>query len=317
MKHKKDCNCSFCLGNFNFKKRHKAWNKGLTKETDERVRKYAEKLRGMKLDKKQRENLSRIKKKLFKEGRLKSWNIGLTKENNNILKENGKKISKVKKGKPLNHLKKYQFTSEMIKKRNLENNPLKRKDLEEKEKEIVRLYINENLSCLQLAEKFDCSTSPIFRILKENEIKIRKISGKTYEEFYGEEKAKKIKSKKGMPLEKNPNWQGGKSFEPYTKEFNNKFKRLIKKRDNYECLKCRMHQEKLNYPLVIHHIDYNKLLSIPQNCITLCNKCNSEVNFNRKHWIKFFQSLLAERYDYQYSEDKIILNLGNLGENEK
>lgn len=46
-----------------------AWNKGLTKETDDRVKKYGK-------------TQSITKKKKFIEGRLSSWNKGLTKENN-------------------------------------------------------------------------------------------------------------------------------------------------------------------------------------------------------------------------------------------
>jgi len=38
-------------------------------------------------------------------------------------------------------------------------------------------------------------------------------------------------------------------------------------------------------------------------------KVRDKVNFNRLHWIKFFQSLLSERYGYQYNEGSIILNI--------
>lgn len=113
----------------------------------------------------------------------------------------------------------------------------------------------------------------------------------------------------GRILERNPNWQGGISFEPYDKRFNNQFKRLIRKRDNYICLKCGKHQEKQSRALIVHHIDYNKKLNIKENCCSLCNVCNSEVNFNRRHWTKFFQSLLSEKYGYKYEEDKIILEI--------
>ena len=53
--------------------------------------------------------------------------------------------------------------------------------------------------------------------------------------------------------------------------------------------------------------NYDKKLTIPQNCCALCFKCNVEVNCNRKHWTKFFQSLLSERYGYQYSKEKEII----------
>jgi len=113
--------------------------------------------------------------------------------------------------------------------------------------------------------------------------------------------------------EKNPNWQGGISFEPYDKLFNNKFKRAIRKRDNYICLKCGKHQEKEKRTLSIHHINYDKKLTIPQNCCAVCRGCNSEVNFNREHWTKFFQSLLSEKYGYQYSkEEEVIINIKNV-----
>jgi len=107
--------------------------------------------------------------------------------------------------------------------------------------------------------------------------------------------------------EKNPAWQGGISFEPYTKEFNRKFKRAIRKRDNQICMLCGVHREKLNKALFIHHINYDKELSIPQNCLCLCNSCHTKTNSNRKSWIKFFQSLLSEKYGYEYSENQEII----------
>ncbi len=164
---------------------------------------------------------------------------------------------------------------------------------------------------------------------------------KTYEEVFGKEKALEIKNKMakrkigvgniGMNgknhssesrdkmsrnrkgkycLEKHPNWQGGKSFEPYTKEFNNKFKRSIRKRDNQICMLCRIHREKCKRALDVHHINYDKQLSIPENCISLCWNCHLKTNFNRKNWIYFFQSLLSKKYGYKYSEkQEAIINI--------
>ncbi len=111
----------------------------------------------------------------------------------------------------------------------------------------------------------------------------------------------KIKEKTHS-LEKNGMWLGGKSFEPYTKEFNNQFKNLIRKRDNQICMLCGIHREKLSNALNVHHINYNKELSIPQNCISLCNFCHIKTNLNREQWIPFFQSLLNKKYNYQYED---------------
>lgn len=102
-------------------------------------------------------------------------------------------------------------------------------------------------------------------------------------------------------LEKNPAWLGGLSFEPYTLEFNKYFKNKIRNRDNQICMLCSIHREKLSRALHIHHINYDKTLSIPQNCISLCNSCHVKTNLNRTHWTKFFQSLLSERYGYKYT----------------
>ena len=106
---------------------------------------------------------------------------------------------------------------------------------------------------------------------------------------------------------KHSNWQGGKSFESYGIEFNKKFKRAIRKRDNQICMICMIHREKLKRALDVHHIDYNKMLSIPQNCISLCNSCHMKTNYNRIHWTKMLQSVLSEKYGYQYSELREII----------
>ncbi|MFW9872065.1 MAG: HNH endonuclease [Candidatus Thorarchaeota archaeon] len=108
---------------------------------------------------------------------------------------------------------------------------------------------------------------------------------------------------------KNPNWNGGSSFEPYDKKFNNLFKRRIRKRDNQVCMLCGIHSEKLKRALSVHHINYNKKLTMPENCISLCLPCHMKTNNNRKHWIKFFQELLSEKYGYQYEYNKPIINL--------
>ena len=111
--------------------------------------------------------------------------------------------------------------------------------------------------------------------------------------------------------EKSSNWQGGKSFEPYNKSFNRKFKVAIRKRDNQICMLCGVHREKVKFAFDVHHIDYNKLLSVPQNCISLCKSCHMKTGYNRKYWISIFQSILSERYGYQYLENEIVMEIQN------
>ncbi len=113
--------------------------------------------------------------------------------------------------------------------------------------------------------------------------------------FAGKKHSENTKNKLKLinSRENHPNWLGGKSLEGYDINFNKTFKKLIKLRDN-ACVLCGANEK-----LIIHHIDYNKLNSIPKNCVTLCH---GKTNFNRKHWIKFFQSLLSEKYGYKYEE---------------
>jgi len=119
-----------------------------------------------------------------------------------------------------------------------------------------------------------------------------------------EETRKKISAKEqGIPLEE---WAKFICYEPYTEEFTHQFKNLIRKRDNQVCMNCGVHREKLNRALSIHHINYDKKLSIPENCISLCINCHMKTGCNREYWTKLFQDKLSRLYNYKYSNDGTI-----------
>lgn len=144
--------------------------------------------------------------------------------------------------------------------------------------------------------------------------------GKSWEERYGEDKSKKMREKLKSSLKGNKfinsgqfkerdiriigsnniNWNGGSSFEPYDEKFNESFRKLIRKRDNQVCMLCGIHREKLNRALDVHHINYDKLLTIPENCISLCTSCHIKTNSNRESWIDFFKSVMSRIYGYKY-----------------
>jgi len=94
---------------------------------------------------------------------------------------------------------------------------------------------------------------------------------------------------------KNPAWKGGKSFEPYSSEFNRQLKELIRQRDNYQCQKCGCPERENIRKLSVHHVDYNKKNCLPSNLISLCASCNNEVNINREYWTKYFREILNGR----------------------
>ena len=113
--------------------------------------------------------------------------------------------------------------------------------------------------------------------------------------IYSEETKLKIATatKANTPRgEKHHNWQGDKSFEPYSPEFNNDLKQAIKKRDGYKCQECGILESEsiavgMQF-LDVHHIDYNKKNSLPYNLITLCKHCSGKANFNRNYWERHF-----------------------------
>ena len=112
-------------------------------------------------------------------------------------------------------------------------------------------------------------------------------------------------SRQGISID---DWTTFISCEPYDQRWNNKFKRMIRRRDNHICMLCGVHQEKLNYALSIHHINYDKKLTIPENCVSLCKKCHSFTQKNRENWKIRFQEMLAKHYEYKYENGNAVLN---------
>lgn len=198
----------------------------------------------------------------------------------------------------------YKKNKERIDKKNMKNyynnrsefaKPKFRKDIENRKDEIINLYLNEKNGVMEIAGLMNCDFCVIKRILLENNIKIRPLY------FYN-------------TGERSSNWQGGISNEPYDQRFNKQFKKFIKERDGC-CMLCNVGFEDLRLlkrQTDVHHVNSNKKLSIPQNCVTLCKRCHGITKKNRQHWIKFFQSLLSERYGYKYAETgEIILSTNN------
>jgi endogenous inhibitor of DNA gyrase (YacG/DUF329 family) len=97
--------------------------------------------------------------------------------------------------------------------------------------------------------------------------------------FSPESIEKMRKSLKGkFTKEKNPNWRGGKSYEPYTPEFDEELKLKVLKRDNFRCQICGVFKNKSrNNYLQIHHIDGNKKNNSLDNLISLCPRCHGKV----------------------------------------
>jgi len=112
-------------------------------------------------------------------------------------------------------------------------------------------------------------------------------------------KAIRISAQRG---EERWNWQGGKSYEEYPREFNDIIKFKIRERDGHKCMFCGAPQIEFERTLDVHHIDYNKSNCAIENLITLCSKDNTRANIDRQKCQTYFESLMRQKYDYDYKK---------------
>jgi len=112
----------------------------------------------------------------------------------------------------------------------------------------------------------------------------------------------------------NFNWKGGSSFFPYSVDFNNQLKELIRHRDGFRCQLCGCSEIENTKKLDVHHIDYNKLNSNPLNLVSLCHRCNSIVNFSRDKWKRLFGQKINKtmksnkiQLSFRFNKNKTIL----------
>jgi len=73
-------------------------------------------------------------------------------------------------------------------------------------------------------------------------------------------------------------------------------RKSIRKRDNYICQLC--HKKGRD----VHHMDYNTFHNIETNLITLCEKCNVRVNYNRDYWFAYFTYIMEKIIKYKPAE---------------
>ena len=92
--------------------------------------------------------------------------------------------------------------------------------------------------------------------------------------------------------DKNHQWKGGISFNPYPKKFNDRLKLKIRTRDNFTCCLCgkteREELEELNRVLCVNHIDFNKNNCKEINLNTLCVRCNVRICRQREYYTNYF-----------------------------
>lgn len=239
-----------------FKRGHIPWNKGLTKETDPRIKKISEEMSG--------KNHPFYGKRFSKEYR--------------------RKLSETRKGIPLSEEHRRRISEGQMG-RDAWNKDVPRSEETRRKLSLAKSGKNHHFYGKHLSEEHrqklsEALTGRIFSEEHKNKISLNHhdVSGEN-SPWYG---------KTG---EKAPNWRGGKSFEPYGVEFNDELKEQIRKRDNYQCQIGGKYQEELSRALDVHHIDYNKQNNDPQNLVSLCVSCHAKTNVNRDYWEAYFKCI--------------------------
>jgi hypothetical protein len=131
---------------------------------------------------------------------------------------------------------------------------------------------------------------------EEKKIKIRKsLLGHPVKE---ETRLKiKLKNIGNLIGEKHPNWQGGKSFEPYCSKFNNKRKRAVREFFGYLCI-C-TGEPQYEEELSVHHIDSDKEQGCngkPFNLVPLSRTHHARVIFNQEEYAAYINKTLHEGF---------------------
>lgn len=88
--------------------------------------------------------------------------------------------------------------------------------------------------------------------------------------------------------EKNPSWREGVSKLPYAPIWNENLRNLIRDLYGNRCQLCGKSKEDNGKNLDVHHIDYNKENCFHYNLIPLCKNCHSLTTGNRKYYTIYF-----------------------------
>ncbi len=239
-------------------------NKG-KRRSEETRRKIGDANRGKKRSEETRRKMSEVNK-----GKPKS-------------EEHKRKLRESRKGKPCNHIKDCDCGFCKVKRGGNKGIKLPPRTEETKQK------IRESRIGKPHKHKQDCNC--LFCKTKRGEYKpSEEIKRKIGESNKGKKRTEEHKnryseSKKGR---NHPNWQNGKSFEPYGLEFNEDLKEAIRSRDNRKCQICNKSEVDEGRKLSVHHIDYDKRNNDPKNLITLCLLCHQKTNFDRDYWVRYF-----------------------------
>jgi len=97
--------------------------------------------------------------------------------------------------------------------------------------------------------------------------------------------------------ESHPGYKGGVSKLNRGSGWGPGAKRRVKIRDNYTCIGCNKKESELDYPLNIHHIDYDRYNHKLSNLVSLCRNCHARVNGDKENCKLFFLQYIEDLYN--------------------
>ena len=124
-----------------------------------------------------------------------------------------------------------------------DKNPNYGKTISEEQKEKQRLKLK-GRKYPEHSERMIGKNNPFYG--KHHSIKTKEIISKVNKGrlFSKESREKMSQSHRYITGNKNPAWIDGRSYIPYTSDFNEYFKEIIRKRDNFYCKRCKIPQKK-------------------------------------------------------------------------
>jgi hypothetical protein len=111
--------------------------------------------------------------------------------------------------------------------------------------------------------------------------------------------ASRAKRSASLSGEKNHQWMGGLSFEPYCPKFNRDLRRRIRAFFGHKCILCGKTSEENKRELNCHHVEYNKAACCdgkPVHFAAICHKCHVRTNVERDRWEAMMHRIINEIY---------------------
>lgn len=100
--------------------------------------------------------------------------------------------------------------------------------------------------------------------------------------------------------ENHPNWQGGKSYEPYCPKWTEDLRRRIRAFFDHMCVCCGKTTEENTEELSCHHVSYDKMVccnDMPARFAALCHRHHNITNRERDRWEAMLNRIIDEVYD--------------------